>query len=232
MRFNNSKSILVFCMITFVLFSFTNDRVQKKKIRNKNFDIQFYVSLRNKKTTKDKTYYWYKSGDIHNSFGDSGGELLHQEYIKHYAGNAIAEKGKFRYGLKIGTWKKWHSNGLLKEQIIWNNGERNGKYYGYSESGLLVLKGKYKNNKRHAVWVEYPAEDTTWYFKGEAFNENPKTIKRRLDSLKEINRLKKRQDTTQKSFFKKIFSWKKHNGNKNSFFKRLFSKNRDSIKSN
>ncbi len=73
------RKLILFCLVILTIFSFSNDPVQKKIIRTKDFDIYFYVSLKSKKTSKDKNYYWYKSGEIHNSFGDAGGELLHEE---------------------------------------------------------------------------------------------------------------------------------------------------------
>lgn len=216
MKFQISIKNSVLLFVVFLLFSFANDKVQKKIIRNKNFDIHFFVSLKEKNTHKDKTYFWYKSGEVHQSFGASGGELLHLEYIKYFKTNQLAEKGSFDYGLKVGVWKQWYDNGSLKEKINWKNGEKNGTCFFYDDKGLITTSGLYKNNIKNKVWVNYIKKDTTWYKDGKPFKEDPKIIKKRTDSIQ-----------GKKSFFKRLFQKKDSTQKKKPFFKRIFSKKKD-----
>ena len=49
-------------------------------------------------------YYWFKSGEIHQSISSSGGFVLHKNYLKYFKSNQLAEEGAFSYGLKDGEW--------------------------------------------------------------------------------------------------------------------------------
>lgn len=226
---------LLFCAILCLMFSFSSDLVQKKVIRNNDFDIHFYVSLKDKKTSKDRNYYWYKSGEIHQSFGDAGGKLLHEGYVKYYNGNQLAEKGEFKYGLKKGLWKEWNSNGTLKVESEWINGAKSGSHSVYNEEGELVKRGKYKNDIMDGLWVNHPAKDSTWYKDGVAFKEHPKIIKKRQDSIKgkkpfwkRLFKKKNAKKTVKKGAMKSSTKKKQ----KDSFFKRLFSKKKDKTSKN
>lgn len=220
MKLNLHFKHILFLLSILMIFSFTTDPVKKKIIRTKKFDIYFYISLKEKKTSNDKKYFWFKSGEIHESYGDAGGRLLHLKYVKYFADKQLAEKGTFNYGLKEGLWKIWHNNGVIKETIKYRNGERSGPYNLYSNSGKLLTSGKYKDNQKNGVWVNYPVSDTIWYKNGKAFLENPKIIQKRLDSIN------KRNDSIngKKSFFRRIIPKRDNTKNKESFLKRLLNR--------
>lgn len=231
MKLLSPIKITAFLILIAIIFSFTNDKVQKKIIRNKNFDIYFYVSLKKKKITDNKKYYWYKSGEIHESFGDVGGELLHSEYIKYYVSNQLAEKGVFDFGLKDDLWKSWHPSGVLKEEVPWNKGVKKGVYNFYSEEGVLIITGNYKNDIKDGVWINGIKKDTTWFKDGNEYHENPKIIKKRNDSINKAAAKLKKADTTKtkKTFFKRIFGQQKDSTQvKEPFFNRIFGKKKDS----
>ena len=221
MSFKPKAKFLVFVVLILLLSGFSRDPIQKKTIRTKEYDIHFYVTLKKRKTTADKEYFWYKAGEIHHSFGGASGELLHSEYTKYFAGNKLAEKGTYEYGLKTGIWKKWHPNGALMEETRWVEGEKYGAYHFYDDHGKLIITGKYRNNIKSDVWIDLKASDTTWYRQGVAYKEHPKIIKKRMDSI-----------SGKESFFKRVFGKKDSTAVKSnkSFFKRLFEKKENSEK--
>jgi len=187
----------LFLLLIAMLYSFIGDKIQKRVIRDANFDTHFYVYTNEKKTNRDAFYFWFKSGQIHESFGDAGGDLLHNEFSKYYTGNQLAEKGKFNYGLKVGLWRKWHPNGNLKEEVHWRGGKKNGRYQLYDLTGKPHVVGQYRSGIRNGVWINIHESDTTWYRKGIPCKEHPRVIKKRLDSI-----------NGKESLFKKIFKKK------------------------
>tara|TARA_R110002072_G_scaffold287464_4_gene453146 strand:+ start:19884 stop:20615 length:732 start_codon:yes stop_codon:yes gene_type:complete len=210
---------LLFLLLIVTFYSFIGDKVQKRVIRDASFDTHFFVYIDKKKTDKEAFYSWYKSGEIHESFGDAGGDLLHDEFIKYYSNNSLAEKGKFNYGLKVGLWRKWHPNGTLIEETQWRAGKKNGSFLLYDQNGNLNIKGQYRRDIKNGTWINIQESDTTWYKKGIAYKEHPRIIKKRLDSI-----------NGKESLFKKIFKKKDStdiNENRKPFFKRVFSKQKD-----
>ncbi|MBX2828096.1 MAG: hypothetical protein KTR22_08030 [Flavobacteriaceae bacterium] len=192
--------------IALLTLGFTVSKIQKKVIRNKEFDIHFYVSLKNKEAQKDRMYYWYKAGEIHKSQGATGGDLLHSEYQKYFKGYQLAEKGDFKYGLKTGTWKQWYPEGTLKTEESWSNGLLDGAYKGYDETGTLISSGKYRKGIKNGMWLNFKTKDTLWYDKGIAYQEPPRIVKKRMDSLAGKKPFMKRVLKP----FKKIFRKKKN----------------------
>ena len=58
--------------------------VHKKKIQTTSFKEDCSVILGDVNAKDNKTYYWYKSNEIHFSKGDYSGNLLHDTYVKYY----------------------------------------------------------------------------------------------------------------------------------------------------
>ena len=221
MRTKHFSIAVLVSLCFFVTSGFINETLQKKIIRTKDYDFHFFVSLKEKKTTKDRMYFWFKSGEVHHSFGDAGGLLLHDTFLKYYRGNILAEKGILNYGLKVGTWKSWYENGHLKEIVDYKGGQKSGVYEAFSDKGMLVVKGKYSNGIKDGVWIDFIKKDTIWHKKGKEYSENPRVLKKRQDSI-----------AGKQPFFKRLFKKKdskkvkNKKENKPSFFKRLFSKNK------
>ncbi len=178
--------------ITSSMSIFIEKDIQKKIVRNDEFDIECYV-LVNEETSfdYDKVYYWFKAGEIHNSQSGVGGELLHDRYIKYYRSKQLAEKGLFYYGLKDGVWKTWYENGQLKKMINWSKGKKKGVLVSYDSIGNELEKGKYKNDLKTGKWINNKKGDTIVYKKGEI-------------SIPEIKPIKK-------SFFQRLFRKKVKN---------------------
>ena len=102
-----------------------------------------------KHTDLDKVYYWYFKDAIHFSIGGVFQHPLNDEYYFYNYKNNILEYGHFKKGLKIGIWKKWYSDGKIKEVTGWKNGLQQGKQEFYDCNGnvekiVLFKKGKFK----------------------------------------------------------------------------------------
>lgn len=166
------KSILLIIISSFCL-AFTSD-LQKIKVQEGDFNIEFYVSLKKKKFEDNKMYYWYKSGAVHKSISNAAGTLLQGQYLKYYRSNQLAEKGVFNLGLKTGVWMSWHENGNLKLKETWKDGYKNGEFITYNSSGDIIHKSAFKNDLKTGLWIDYKTKDSIIYKKGEVFIKKKK----------------------------------------------------------
>ncbi|MDO5971365.1 hypothetical protein Q4Q35_16280 [Flavivirga aquimarina] len=224
------KHVLGFVLVALCL-AFTVE-LQKRTIRENGYDIKCYIALKKiNNFDVDKTYYWYKSGGIHKSVANIGGEVLHNEYLKYYRSNQLAEQGTYNYGLKNGLWKSWYENGQLSTLEHWNNGYLDGKIANYDSSGSITLKGEYNNNLKVGTWINYKTKDTSYYKKDLKFEEKPKNllqrvlykkdsiekaqiklekvIKRRNDSIGKVKAKLKKKNEKRKDSIKRVTA--KHN---------------------
>jgi len=171
------KKILAVLIVTIFCFAFSNSKIQKRVVRENEFDVHCYISLKKVRFFENnKMYYWYKSGGIHQSVASIGGNALHKDYIKYYRSNQLAEQGKYNYGLKTGVWKTWHTNGQVDTKEQWYDGFLQGEYMEYNSNGKLITKGKYNNNLKVGTWVNYTTNDTIYYKKDVLFKEKPETL--------------------------------------------------------
>lgn len=177
---------------------------QKRIINTHDFDYEFYISSEKIKKPKiEKTYFWYKTGEIHQSTADIGGSVLVDTYVKYYKSKQLAEKGIFDNGLKDGIWKNWHKNGKLSKIEKWKNGFRHGDFITYTENGEKILEGKYKNHKKHGAWIDYVSKDTLVYKKGVVIPKKQKDTIKREPFLKRIFKRKKKKAKKEDSKKKK-----------------------------
>lgn len=212
-----SITTLFFVLPFFLITSFNND-LQKKIFRNGEFDVECYVSLKKIKSfDEDKLYYWFKSGEIHESKYGVGGFVLHNEYSKFYASNQLAEQGMFSFGLKDGVWKTWYKNGQLKEVIGWSKGRKNGDYVSYDSEGNEIEKGRFRSNLKTGDWINLKTKDTITFKKGTLFIEENQPKK---DNF--FKRLFKKKDKTESET--EAENIKEEQPKKDNFFKRLFKK--------
>ncbi len=184
------KQVLVILIITLFCFAFTTD-VQKRVIRDKEYDIECFVTSKALKNYNNKKmYYWFRSGKVHRSVSSSGGFLLHGNYSKFFKDNRLAEQGEFSQGLKHGAWKTWYKNGQLKTKEYWDNGFKEWGFTSFDSLGNPVLKGHYRNNKRAGKWIDFANKDTLYYKDNTPYKEKPlnlieRTVRKR-DSLEKI----------------------------------------------
>ncbi|MFK7748478.1 MAG: toxin-antitoxin system YwqK family antitoxin [Kordia sp.] len=177
---------------------------QKRIINTHDFDYEFYISSEKiKKPKVEKTYFWYKSGEIHQSTADIGGAVLVNTYIKHYKSKQLAEKGIFDKGLKDGVWKNWYKNGNLSKIEKWRKGFRHGDFITYTKNGKKKVEGKYRNHKKHGIWINYVSHDTLVYKKGIIVPKKQKDTIKRAPFLKRIFKRKKKKTKKEDSKKKK-----------------------------
>lgn len=164
------KYTLGFILIGIIYLSFCSEERELKRIRQQDYDLEFYV-IPDKKILpkKDRTYYWFSHGGMHHTLGDYSGDILDGEFVKYSKSYKLMEKGKFNEGLKEGVWKSWNSNGSLKEIITYHNGRRKGPYVKYDSVGNIEQKGKYFKDRKHRRWVDYIDEDTVFFKNGKLF---------------------------------------------------------------
>jgi MORN repeat variant len=144
------------------LLSF-NDPYLKKRITDKEFRYEFYTTISKTRPRANVMYYWFKAGSIHNTQEGISGELLHDAFDKFYLNNQLAEKGRFKKGKKVGTWRTWFENGMLSSEIEYSGGLKNGLYFGYNSNGQLIEKGLYTSNKKQGKWINFITKDTLLY---------------------------------------------------------------------
>jgi hypothetical protein len=167
---------LIAILGTIIFFLSVNSDIQRKRIRQGDFDIECYVYLKTPESfNKKKEYYWFKSGEVHNSYANAGGLILHNEYKKYYRSKQLAEHGFFNYGLKNGKWKDWYENGKIRSVTNWNNGYKSGKYYQYDESGKLLITGTFRKGIKSSMWINHKSADTTYYKNDSIYTEKPKS---------------------------------------------------------
>jgi hypothetical protein len=158
-----TRFILVFFAFTLVSFG---DPYALKRISDKEFRYEFYTSEKKVNPKKNKTYYWFKGGLIHEAQGGIAGDVLDDKFVKMYHSNQLAEQGYFKNGLRVGLWKTWHQNGVLATTISYSKGLRSGEYYRYNESGNLVENGKFSSNIKTGQWTNSETKEITTYKKG------------------------------------------------------------------
>ncbi|PIA78148.1 hypothetical protein BFR04_07925 [Gaetbulibacter sp. 4G1] len=223
------RKLTIFLLIAIVCFAFTTD-VQKRTVRENGFDVECYISLKKLKTyDADKIYYWFKSGGIHQSLGNVGGNVLHNLHLKYYRSNQLAEKGNFSYGLKTGAWKTWYKNGQLKVNQEWVYGYKNGDFKTYDSLGNLIIKGKYKNNLKDGYWIDFIKKDTTYHKNNFEFKERPKTLVERIlrkkDSIEKVQIKLDRKTKRRNDSIKRVkLKLKRFNKKRSDSIKRVHNK--------
>lgn len=220
----------------FFLFSFTETSL-KKRTSDTLYRYEFFTIDKIVAPSQNRDYFWFKGGTIHNSEYGIGGALLHDEFLKFFHSNQLAEAGKFKNGLKEGYWKSWFKSGVLQSRTYWNNGQLDGSYNAYDHTGKLIETGSFKDNKKHGRWINFVNKDTLKYRRGELIIKKLKPVK---DSLS--------QKSSKKGLLKRLFSKKVKKDEdvlssattqnisadgttkKPGIFKRIFSKKEKSVK--
>ena len=135
----------------------------KKILHNEGFKEEVYITDKEPHLKNDRYYYWYKSRVLHKTLDNYSGELADGPYVKYYYSSQMAEKGIFDNGLKEGKWSTWYENGQLASVTYWRKGEE----LHYNSDGDLLLKGRYRNGKKHGRWIHIEDGDTLVYKRGD-----------------------------------------------------------------
>ena len=184
-----------------------NSDVQRKYIRSGDYDIVCHVALKTiSDFTEGRNYYWFKTGEIHQSVSQAGGLVLHEQYQKFYRSKQLAESGHFNYGLKNGEWRTWYENGNIESIYKYKNGHKNGYFMHYDSDGVLTLSGNYSHNRKSKTWINHKLKDTTYYKGDSTYTVKPKS---KLDNL--FSRVFKKRDSTEKAERKRERQLKRKN---------------------
>lgn len=189
-------------LLLFLLVSF-QEPILKKRITDKDFRYEFYVTDKEPNIKSERMYYWFKGGAIHNSENGVAGELLNGAFEKFYLSNQLAEKGEFSRGLKVGQWRTWYPNGVLETTVYWNEGRKRGAYYHYSENAFLLERGRYSAGKKQGQWINFVSKDTIVFDRGEKVVKvlSPEDLAK--EAKRKENKAKKKQKREERKSEKK-----------------------------
>lgn len=134
-------------LIYFLLFSlsgfsqFEEEKTFKVPIKTSSETINIEVDNTNHqpRVKEDRTYYWFKSREVHFTKGAYSGKLLHGSYESFYKSNQLKERGSFKFGLKDGLWVEWYENGEVKSETNWKNGLLDGEKRIYDKEGKSIV---------------------------------------------------------------------------------------------
>lgn len=59
----------------------------------------------------------------------------HGPFVRYHSNGEVAEEGLYEYGTKEGIWVQYHSNGVLKSEGNYHNGERVGEWTNFNLEG-------------------------------------------------------------------------------------------------
>ena len=148
-------AITLICILSFTTSSAQSLRKYEKPenqtifINGNDSVLRFQISERKPKHYNfNRTYYWYKNNSILKTTGGGDGRTLHGDYTCFFPDNNLKEKGKFKYGLKTGTWIIWYNNGKMKEISNWCRGLLHGNISTFDMEGNKISTEKYRNGKK------------------------------------------------------------------------------------
>ncbi len=89
------------------------------------------------------------------NYMDANGKKQGKWLVKYPNGN-IKMEGYFKNNTPVGTLKKYHENGLLKYEMIYDTKDTNSvQVTMYDASGELSAKGSYYAKKKNGLWQYY-----------------------------------------------------------------------------
>jgi MORN repeat variant len=152
--------LCIVCITLHVQLCAQNVTIPPNRIPIRYIDFMAYVMVYDGKVktsslNNERTYYWIKAKQIHQSKGGYEGDLLHGEYTALYRNDQLKEKGSYNKGLKTGEWKEWYTNGELKLVSHYKNGYSSGSFLYYNESGKLIKKEYYRSGNLNGKQFEY-----------------------------------------------------------------------------
>ncbi|MCQ2605708.1 MAG: hypothetical protein MJ204_04095 [Bacteroidales bacterium] len=93
------------------------------------------------------------------NYMDANGKKQGKWLVKYPNGN-IKMEGYFKNNTPVGTLKKYHENGMLKYEMIYDTKDTNSVQVSmYDASGELSAKGAYYAKKKNGLWQYYGEKD-------------------------------------------------------------------------
>jgi antitoxin component YwqK of YwqJK toxin-antitoxin module len=102
-----------------------------------------------------KWIYYYKEGTVFSEEFYIEGKLSGNVIIYFKSNGKIAEQSEYKDGLLHGSTKNYSDQGVLIEDVLFQNGKANGLASYYELSGSLKERGNYKDGKRIGKWEFY-----------------------------------------------------------------------------
>lgn len=175
-----------------------SDFYLKKSIKQEGKLYVFYVQDEDKKSNlnfdQDKFYFWYKAQVVKQTQGAASGQLLHGLYEVFYSNKQLAEKGRFRKGLKQGEWLYWREDGTLIRSEHWSHGKMVGTLQLFNEKGELVEE---KKMKRFSFGKKEKSDSTDHSIKTKGAKEE-KAKKKKKEVAREKKSIFSKQEATEK----------------------------------
>lgn len=72
-----------------------------------------------------------------------------------YRRNKAIEEGDYYDGMRTGIWKSWYEEGVICSEIEYDQDLMNGKYTIYYENHVIKRMGRCVNGERDGTWYEY-----------------------------------------------------------------------------
>ena len=149
-----NKRILIYSLLIFIpLFGFSqSEHNHAIQYTQNKITTRSYIDLLDQKeinTCRSKEYHYYNKGKIHSSTGGYTGYLLEGRTETTLENGQLLKSGRFKHGLKVGTWEEWNTNGSLSSIVRWKHGNKQGRFQQFDSNGKLIATGKYKKNEYH-----------------------------------------------------------------------------------
>ena len=124
----------------------------RRSVKQNELQMIFFIRDEDKSrpnTSKnDIWYYWFKSQKIITTQGGADGLLLEGLFTAFFSNKQLAQKGKFKKGLKVRSWEYWRKDGSLKMIEKWRRGNLVQKQYNDDKGSLIRFEKKHgKKNK-------------------------------------------------------------------------------------
>jgi hypothetical protein len=148
-----------------------------------------------------RTYFWYKAQKVMSTQGSASGILLHGDFVAYHPNRQLAQKGKFRRGLKCGKWLYWNDKGECIKVEKW----RKGKEIKPRKEGKVAKESKERNRKQKDDENKVREKGEIWSKVKSVFKKSEKTTNTKEKSTKgeKSKRDKKVKDKKPKSSDKK-----------------------------
>ena len=92
-----------------------------------------------------------------------------------FSGEVTGERqGSFENGEKDGAWVYYHESGQLRAKGNYKSGKMEGAWIAYYDNGQLWQKGNYKNNNWEGAWVDYNEDGTVKTYSTGTFKNGKK----------------------------------------------------------
>jgi len=142
---------------------FKDQNNAKSKMYHKNGNL---LSVGNYFDQKKDSIWWYfnERKEVLNMETYNKG-VLDGEQIVYYPADPskvkvkVLEKCIFKEGQKNGPWEQYYESGRMKAKGVYLNGSMNGIAYYYYSNGKVELNGEYKNGFKNGCWLYFGKDD-------------------------------------------------------------------------